>query len=96
MTPPRNQINLTVYNITITGYLPGEFYVDPRTYIIDPPKQIPQWTKDNISFLGNYPKNWSQKTLEQAKFDEYTRYKLNDTRSGQLEFQSTLKSIGPV
>jgi len=56
MTPPDNPVNLSTYNITLPGYLPSEFYVDPRIYIVDPPKAIPEWTQDNIGFIKPYPK----------------------------------------
>jgi len=45
MTPPNHPIVLSVSNMTISGYQPGEFYVDPRTYIIDPPKKVSPWVE---------------------------------------------------
>ena len=74
MTKPAKKIDLNTYNITLPGYLPGQFYVDPRTYITNPPTPIPSWEKQNISFKTNYPKSWSASTIEQAKEDEFARY----------------------
>jgi len=44
MTPPTDPIDLKTYNITLPEYLAAEFYLDTRTFIIDPIIPSPSWT----------------------------------------------------
>jgi hypothetical protein len=92
MTKPAKPINLLTYNITIEGYLPGEFYVDPRTYIIDPPKPVPNWTKENLIFSKNYPKSWSKQMVETAQEEAYQRHKLKTSVVGPINFETSFTS----
>jgi len=94
MTPPNHPIVLSVSNMTISGYQPGEFYVDPRTYIIDPPKKVSPWVEENIDFKKYYPKKWKPETIAKAKEEAYERYKTHKTVTGPITFMSNLTSIG--